>query len=550
MNGAAYLISFLKSKGVDTVFGYPGATLLEVYRQLETSGIRHVLMRHEQGCVHAACGYARASGKVGVCIATSGPGATNLVTGVADASLDSVPLFVVTGQVSSANIGRDAFQEADIMGITIPVTKHNFLVKTPERLPGCLEEGWNIADSGRKGPVLVDITRDVLEGEGEFRQPGAVVYPRTRENAFLLSSALSDLKNELKSSERPVLLAGGGVLNGSGLEDMYRFLQKYKIPLVTTLMAKGVLPPEGVSHLGMAGLFGRDEANRALEAADLVIASGVRFSDRTIPDFRAFSENRRIFHNDIDQAEIGKNVRADGAAVCDSGIFFRALNGEELLPAPFPWEGWEKALRPAPPEKIIFPEDRLSCREILFLINKAGKELGGTIYVADVGDHQMSAVREIENPSPRGFITSGGLGAMGFALPAAIGVSLSGREEERVVALCGDGGFQMTVQEMASLKEAKKPVKIFVFDNGELGMIEKMQKKRYGRSGFGSILENNPDFALLAKAYGVASLRLDVSSRPRLEKEITSVLSSGETVLVHCVTSGEYRTREGNDIGG
>ena len=537
MNGAAYLIRFLKNKNVDTVFGYPGATLLQVYEELEHSGIRHILMRHEQGCIHAACGYAKASGRVGVCLATSGPGATNLVTGIADASLDSVPLLVVTGQVMSDHIGRDAFQEADIMGITIPVTKHNFLVKTPDRLAKCLEEGWNIADSGRKGPVLVDITRDVFECDFNHSPPLKIAYPRPRANSFLLSSAFSDLKREWESARRPILLAGGGVIGGSGEEDMYSFLRASGIPLVTTLMCKGIVPPSGVDYLGMVGMFGDMRANRALDAADLVIASGIRFSDRTIPDFQDFSRRHRVFHNDIDQAEIGKNVRADGAAVCDSGVFFRALI-EEDFPASFCNRGgWENQLPPVEKGRYIPPSDRLSCREILESINRIGKKRGGQIYVTDVGNHQMSAALELENLVKRGFITSGGLGVMGFCLPAAIGASLVDRQEDRIVALCGDGGFQMTLQETASLRYAGKPIKLFVFDNGELGMIEKMQKRKFGKSGFASTLDGNPDFCLLAEAYGIASIRLDVSSRMHLDEKIGSILEEDGHVLVHCVTS-------------
>ncbi len=539
MTGAEFVVSFLKAHGVDNIFCYPGVAVLELFDALGRSDINHILVRHEQGAVFAASGYARISGRVGVCIATSGPGAVNLTTGITDANLDSVPLLVITGQVESGSIGRDAFQEADIMGITLPVTKHNYLIRNPSQLCNALEEAWNIASKGRCGPVLVDITRDVLEAElGEISPAGKAVLPRSRKNQYPIENALPEIKKAVEESYRPVILAGGGVVAAGASQSLSDFAAMTGIPVVSTLMGMGTVTGKDVHMFGMTGIYGGNAAKSALVQCDLCIAVGCRFSDRTIADFRSFGRRRMIIHCDIDPAEINKNLNADIAVVEDAGVFFSVLH-EYMREADIDREAFARWNEQLTAEKskheIVLHENRLSNWEILRTIDELEALRHDACYVSDVGDFQMSAARELEPRFERGFITSGGLGAMGFGLPAAVGASFGAPDGVRnIVLLCGDGGFQMSVQELSTLKKAKLPVIIFIFDNSALRMIKNKQDRYYEGRYVDSVFTDNPDFSLIGRAYGIKTICCGVEQRQRLKEIFNEVLDSGENMIVIC----------------
>lgn len=542
MNGAEIIVRFLENKGVNTLFGYPGASVLELYDAIRDSSVTHVLMRHEQGASHAAAGYAKASGKTGVCIATSGPGAANLVTGIADAYLDSVPMIVITGQVDTGSIGRDAFQEADILGITMPITKHSYLVRHPEDLKRSLWEAWNIAVTDRPGPVLIDIAHDVLLSEFDLSEPDDVVLPRKRKNESPLSDRIESIKNAVSRCHRPLILAGGGVVLGNASESLSRYAAQSGIPIVTTLPGMGIsLSPEyrdRINMLGMTGIYGCDAANAAMDQCDLLIAVGCRMSDRTLRDFDAFSQGKSIIHCDIDPAEINKNVSAGIPVVSDAKTFFETLFNADIVPLPQNTDGWNVLLKNLKHKALLtLPDSFLSCREILRTIDTIQKKYADTVFVTDVGNHQMRAAVEIEPSFERGFITSAGLGVMGFGLPASVGASFAGRDNCRqIVLLCGDGGFQMTIEELAVLSSAPLPIKIFLFDNSSLGMIRKIQDKRFGGRHVDSELPSNPDFEMIGKAYRLRTKRLDVDSRDSLPEIIDGILSSDDNMLIHCIT--------------
>ncbi|MDD6798820.1 MAG: biosynthetic-type acetolactate synthase large subunit [Firmicutes bacterium] len=542
MTGAEYIAGFLVKKEVETLFGYPGASVLELYDAIASTSIRHILMRHEQGASHAAAGYAKASGKTGVCIATSGPGAANLVTGIADAYLDSAPMLIITGQVDTSCIGRDAFQEADILGITMPVTKHSYLIRSPEALKNSLEEAWHIAVSGRPGPVLIDIAHDIFTSELDSAPPKKPVLPRDRKNEFTLGSRIDEIVEAVSHSHRPIILAGGGVVLGKASHSLSRFAAESGIPIVTTLPGTGITIPHeyrpDVNILGMAGIYGTTAANEAMDQCDLVLAAGCRMSDRTLRDFNRFGRGRRIIHCDIDQAEINKNVIADIPVVCGAGDFFDALSAHNARPSADTLVSWNEYLRSQKVKPTLTqPNNILSCREILRAVDSVQSLRKDAVYVTDVGNHQMRAAQEIEPQFERGFITSAGLGVMGFGLPAAIGASFgvpSGCRQ--IIVLCGDGGFQMTMEELAVLHVSKLPIKIFLFDNSSLGMIRKMQDAKFGGRRTDSMLSSNPDFIMIAKAYGISSVSLDVSCRNNLSQIISEISDANENILVHCVT--------------
>ena len=558
MTGAELIIKFLAIKGVDTVFGYPGAAVLELFDALYFGGhdITPVLMRHEQGLVHAATGYAKASGRPGICFATSGPGATNLITGLADAYLDSVPLIAITGQVDTGLIGRDAFQEADVMGIAMPVTKHSSLVKDKNMLKGALYEAWHIATRGRPGPVLVDVAHDVLSGEldtiydgindgidGDIDLPAdtETVLPRVRDAEYRLADQLPAVIKLFENSYRPVILAGGGVVHASASGALGRFAEKSSIPVITTLPGLGIKLSRG-TMLGMAGIYGNGAANAALNQCDLLIAVGTRFSDRTVTDYRLCENGRRIIHCDIDSAEISKNVTANVGVVCSAELFLDALTDCGISYKSDDIAQWNSMLSSRRQKHALtLSEDALSCREVLRILDGLEAERRDALYVSDVGNSQMAAASELEPHFERGFITSCGLGTMGFALPGAVGASYAmsrGAAPEgakKLCVICGDGGFQMTEQELSSVLRAPLPLKIFVFNNGALGMIRLHQRRRFGGRFAASELSPNPDFALLARAYGLSAYTLTVSDRSELRDRLAAILDSPGSALIDVV---------------
>ena len=530
MTVSEYIIRFLKEKGVTTVFAYPGANVLRLYGQLCQSGIKTVLTRHEQGAIHAAAGYAKSSGKIGVCIATSGPGAANLITGIADANLDSAPLLVITGQVPSRYIGRDAFQEADILGITIPVTKHNYLITEADEVPRDLEEAYRIATTPRMGPVLVDITSDLFDSPLPSEALSfECLLPRRRDNHYPLESAKGKITEVISSCHRPLVLAGGGVVSAGASNLLRSFCKASGIPCVVTMMGKGIAGTDFPQLLGMAGLCGNICANTVLDQCDLLIAIGCRFSDRTVSDFEAFGRSRTVIHCDIDPAELNKNLKVYLPICADSADFLTYLcEAAELFLSDDRREAFSGWYTKTPPA-VLSPHDSIYTAVCQYENNNPGCRI-----VTDVGTIQTESARLITVGCERAFVTSGGLGAMGFDLPAAIGASfalsdMERSEGSRIIAIAGDGGFQMTLLELGTLPECPVPVKIIVINNRTLGMVEDMEIGRGGHYSLGSY----PDFAMIATAYGIPSLQATFDdSTP---EKVFEFLSSSQSSLLEII---------------
>jgi acetolactate synthase-1/2/3 large subunit len=533
VNGAEYIVRFLEKKGVDLVFGYPGGAVLFLYDVLGRSSIKHILTRHEQGAIHGADGYARVTGKTGVCFATSGPGGTNLVTGIANAYLDSVPILAITGQVGVDSIGRDSFQEADIVGITMPIVKHNYLVKKLEDLPSVLEEAWNVAKRGRPGPVLIDVPKNVFAGTADF--PEAVFTAPNRKVPLKngLAKQLERAVAALKEAKRPVILAGGGVVSGGAEEILAEFRAYTQIPLVNTLMGKAAVTEGPGGSLGMVGMHGKPAANLALSGCDVLLALGARFSDRVTGDPQKFLRDTCIIHVDIDPAELSKNVITDIPVVSDVQsflkLFLQKLKEDQFKPAVEPWlaqvASWEKeyaltysAGESLKPQAIISEVAR----------QNAANEV---VVVTDVGQHQMFTAQYFPVKGKRNFLTSGGLGTMGFGLPAAMGAAF-GRPNETVVLFTGDGGFQMTVQELAVMAQYQLPVKTFIINNSCLGMVRQWQELFYKEHYAHSLFTCGPDFVKLAEAYGVKGLQL--TKQEDAERVIKEALHHPGPVVVDC----------------
>ena len=564
MNGAEYIIKFLEHKKVDIIFGYPGGAVLTLYDALykaieNNSRIKHILTRHEQGAIHAAEGYAQTTKKTGVVFATSGPGATNLVTGLADAMLDSVPVFAITGQVYAWDVGHDAFQEADMLGVTLSITKHNFLVRDIKDLAYNLESAWQIAQSGRKGPVLIDIPKNIfIEKMPDIDIDKIAYIPKERKIINSFDEQKDKILNLLTHSFRPVILAGGGVTASENAPElMQKFMNKYNIPCAVTLMGKSTVHISNPFALGMAGMHGLPAANSAIAQSDLIIAVGTRFSDRTVGNPKLFSQTKSIIHADIDIAEISKNVKSGIPVVIDSAEFFRYMLDLEIPENKIKisqWQEWHSELvreKEKQDEKMIF-SGKLKIREVIRTISELCEKnppcasrfppfnKGGDISViTDVGQHQMIAAQETKHKTPGTFITSGGLGTMGFGLPAAIG-SAFGKSKQtggKVVLFSGDGGIQMNIQELATVRKTPVPVKIFILDNNRLGMVRQWQKHFYGGRYSQSVLDDNPEFVKIAEAYGIKGVK--ISSRKNLKKNIEDILNSDETVLVHVITDPE-----------
>jgi acetolactate synthase-1/2/3 large subunit len=515
VTGAQALVRSLEQQGVDVIFGLPGGAILPAYDPLRSSSLRHVLVRHEQGAGHAAEGYAWATGRTGVCMATSGPGATNLVTALADAYMDSVPIVAITGQVPSAMIGTDAFQESDITGITAPVTKHNELVTEAERIPAAIAEAFHIASTGRPGPVLVDLPKDILQAQCTWSWPPVMELPGYRVPDPPDPERIAAAARLLHQARRPVLYVGGGVIKSGSHEALFALAELSRSPVVTTLMARGAFPDSHPLALGMPGMHGMYAAVTALQEADLVVALGARFDDRVTGRLADFAPLAKVVHFDIDPAEIGKNRAADVAVVGDLGIALAAFaeSMRTLVAAhgaadTAGWveltAGWKRSfpLRyaqaddgPLKPQHVV---ERLSAL--------TG---GDAVVVAGVGQHQMHAAQHYTFTKPRSWINSGGLGTMGFAVPAAMGAQM-GRPGELVVAVDGDGCFQMTAQELATCAIEGLPIKVLIFNNGFLGMVRQWQElfyeERYSEVHLGTAI---PDYVKLAEAYGCVGLRCE-----------------------------------------
>ncbi|ODA39809.1 Acetolactate synthase large subunit [Desulfosporosinus sp. BG] len=507
LKGATLLLEALEKEGVDVIFGYPGGVLLPLYDALLDSSVRHILVRHEQGGVHAADGYARVTGKVGVCLATSGPGATNLVTGIANAYMDSIPLVVLTGQVVTSLLGTDSFQEADITGITTPITKHSYLVKDAREIPRIVKEAFYLAGTGRPGPVLIDLPKDILAAEiepfsTEMNLKGYHVPGKGD------SDKIAEVAKALSECSKPVIYAGGGVITAGAGAVLKQLAEKASLPVVTTLMGIGCFPYGHPNLLGMVGLHGAVAANYAVDDCDLLIAVGVRFDDRVTSGLgHLFATRAKIIHIDIDLAEIAKVVRTHIPIVGDARLvleeLLEALAGFQL-PQVADW--WDQLRSWKNYYPMRYDKDRLTAQLVIECIGELANE--DTMVITDVGQHQMWAAQVYPVVKSRNFATSGGLGTMGFGLPAAMGAQIA-RPDDMAVLITGDGSFQMCIQELATIAHNKLPVKIVLLNNGVLGMVRQLQKYFSGERYNQIDLQGNPDFIKVAEAYGIHGIRVD-----------------------------------------
>ncbi|TDO92263.1 acetolactate synthase large subunit [Halanaerobium saccharolyticum] len=509
LNGGEIIIESLKKENVDVVFGYPGGAVINLYDALYNSNMKHYLGRHEQGVIHAADGYARSSGKVGVCIATSGPGGTNLVTGLANAQMDSIPLVAFTGQVSSSLIGKDAFQEADITGISLPVTKHNFLVTDIKDLARTIKEAFYIARTGRPGPVLIDLAKDVTQAVAEFDYPERVNLPGYKPTFEGHKLQINKAAKAINDAKKPLLYVGGGAVISGAQAEIRQMVEKAKIPITTTLMALGIYPEDQDLALEMLGMHGTQYANKATLETDLLIAVGARFDDRVTGKLEEFASQADIIQIDIDPAEIGKNLDVEVPIV---GDVKRVL--KELLPYIEEKENgaWQQRIKELKEKYPLKYEDddseTIKPQYIMEEIDKYTK--GDATIVTEVGQHQMWAAQFHKYKKPRQFITSGGLGTMGYGLPAAIGAQI-GQPEEKVVLIAGDGSIQMNIQELGTAQAYNIPIKIIIFNNKYLGMVRQWQEfffdKRYSSTKIPA-----PDFVKMGDAYGIWSKSVDKKS--------------------------------------
>ncbi|HRY09433.1 MAG: acetolactate synthase large subunit [Actinobacteria bacterium] len=534
MTGAASLIKSLEHAGVDTVFGIPGGAILPAYDPLmDSEQVRHILVRHEQAAGHAAEGYAQTSGKVGVCMATSGPGATNLVTPIADAYMDSVPIVAITGQVPSAAIGTDAFQEADISGITMPIVKHNYLVTDPAEIPRVIAEAFHLAGTGRPGPVLVDISKDALAAQTTFEWPDEVDLPGYRPTTSPHGKQIKEAAKLIAKSKRPVLYVGGGIVRSGAAPELLELAEMTGIPVVTTLMARGAFPDSHPQNLGMPGMHGTVPAVGALQKADLLIALGTRFDDRVTGKLDSFAPDAKVIHADIDPAEIGKNRHADVPIVGDArGTIIGLIDALRSRKDDIEIEDWWQTLNGW---KERFPrgyEEHPDALEPQFVIERLGQIAGpDAIYVAGVGQHQMWASQFIDYEKPGHWLNSGGLGTMGYSVPAAMGAKV-GAPDKVVWAIDGDGCFQMTNQELATCAINNIPIKVALINNSSLGMVRQWQTLFYNQRYSNTDLQSHqfPDFVKLAEAYGCYGLRAD--SREQVDAVIEKAMSLNDAPVV------------------
>jgi acetolactate synthase-1/2/3 large subunit len=542
VTGALSLVRSLECIGCDTVFGIPGGAILPAYDPLlDSPSVRHILVRHEQGAGHAATGYAQATGRVGVCMATSGPGATNLITPLADAHMDSVPVVAITGQVAKPLIGTDAFQEADITGITMPVTKHNMLVTDAAEIPRAIAEAFHLASTGRPGPVLVDISKDALQAQTTFSWPPELKLPGYRPTTRPHGKQIREAARLIAAARKPVLYVGGGVIKAEAHAELRELAELTNIPVVTTLMARGAFPDSHPQHLGMPGMHGTVSAVGAMQKSDLLVALGARFDDRVTGQLSSFAPDAKIVHADIDPAEISKNRRADVPIVGDAREILveliEAVRGEQLADLTTWWAQLD-AWRTTFPLGYDWPDDgSLSPQYVIERIGAiAGPE---ALYTAGVGQHQMWAAQFVKYENPRTWLNSGGLGTMGYAVPAAMGAK-AGAPDKVVWAIDGDGCFQMTNQELATCAIEGIPIKVAVINNGNLGMVRQWQTlfygQRYSNTDLGTHKHRIPDFTLLAEAMGCVGLRAE--SREDVDRVIRQAMEINDQPVVIDFTVG------------
>lgn len=527
MNGAQWVVHALRAQGVETVFGYPGGAIMPVYDALYDGGVEHLLCRHEQGAAMAAIGYARSTGKTGVCIATSGPGATNLITGLADALLDSVPVVAITGQVAAPFIGTDAFQEVDVLGLSLACTKHSFLVESLDDLPRVLSEAFEIANSGRPGPVLVDIPKDIQLAQGELEP-----WLSTIEDEFTLPySELTQARELLASARKPMLYVGGGVGMAQAVPALREFIAVTNMPSAVTLKGLGAVPAGHPFYTGMLGMHGTKAANLAVQECDLLIAVGARFDDRVTGKLNTFAPHAKVIHMDIDPAELGKLRQAHVGLQGDLTQLLQALQ------QPLDISEWQQevvALREANPWRYDHPGEAIFAP--LLLRQLSDRKPQDCVVTTDVGQHQMWTAQHMTFTRPENFITSSGLGTMGFGLPAAVGAQVA-RPNDTVICISGDGSFMMNVQELGTVKRKQLPLKIVLLDNQRLGMVRQWQQMFFSERYSETNLSDNPDFLMLARAFGIPGQH--ITRKDQVEDAIDALLNSEGPYMLH-VSIDEY----------
>ncbi len=533
--GSQIVCESLLREGCDVVFGIPGGAILPLYQALpEYPELRHILTRHEQGASLAADGYARVTGKPGVAFATSGPGATNLVTGIASAQMDSVPLVIVTGQVNSWTIGSDAFQETDITGITLPVTKHNFLVMDASQIASSIKEAFHIANSGRPGPVLVDIPRNVFVQEVEYEEPGELNLPGYSPNFSGHSGQIRKAANLINESERPVIVAGHGIIISKAYDELKELAERAQIPVITTLLGISCFPEDHVLWTGWPGMHGMAYSSLAIEEADLIIALGMRFDDRITGNPSKFALNSKKIHIDVDPSEIGKNIAVDVPIVGDVKEVLTRMNTQIVAETHPAWLKRIDVLKKDHPSLDIPETSKLLARQVVKDLSEETK--GGATIVTGVGQHQMWAAQHYRFKNPCTFLTSGGSGTMGYEVPAAMGAQVAD-PDSTVWSIAGDGGFQMTLCELATIAENRLPIKFAILNNGFLGMVRQWQEIFFDSSYVSTAYTGNPDFVRLAEAYGIKGIR--VTDKTQVKTAIAEAMEHDGPVLVDFIVEQE-----------
>jgi acetolactate synthase I/II/III large subunit len=529
MLGTQWIVKTLKEKGITTVFGYPGGQIMPLYDALYDGGIEHVLCRHEQGAAMAAIGYARATGKTGVCIATSGPGATNIITGLADALIDSVPIVAITGQVPTNLIGTDAFQEVDVLGLSFACTKHSYLIDDATQLPNTLQEAFNLANSGRPGPILIDIPKNIQLAEHDYQTyltPTTIKVPLDNAQLYPISpSEIKLAKQMISQAKKPVLYIGGGVGLSGAIDELREFMTSTQIPSVSTLKGLGVADINNPNYLGLIGMHGAKAANLAVQECDLLIALGVRFDDRVTGKLNEFAKHAKVIHIDIDQSEINKLRQTHLGLQGDIKHVLPMLNQPVSIQE---WHNEINQLKAQHPTRYDHPGDAIYAPALLKRISE--RKPTNTVITTDVGQHQMWTAQHMSFNHPQNFITSSGLGTMGFGLPAAVGAQMS-RPNDMVICISGDGSFMMNVQELTTIKRKKLPIKIVLIDNQRLGMVRQWQELFFNERYSETNLSDNPDFLMLAKAFDIPGQT--ISKKSEIESALDNLFNSSGAYLLH-----------------
>ncbi len=535
IKAADAIIKCLEAENVKTVFGYPGGAVLPLYESLRNSNIKHVLVRQEQSAAHMASGYGRALNKVGVCIATSGPGATNLITGIATAYMDSIPLVAITGQVVSDSIGKDMFQEADIIGATESFTKNSYLVKDARELPRIIKEAFFIASSGRKGPVLIDIPKDIQDNFIEFEYPSQINIRGYKPTISGNPRQIKRAAELINKAQKPIICVGGGIRSADATEDLIKLVEKTKIPVVCSLMGVDAFPNDSPYFAGLLGSHGYSFVNKSMNEADLLIVIGARFADRSTSMLRKNNPNQSVIHIDIDPAEIGKNIETKVPIVGNAKEILNNLLDYDYSLEITEWVSQLQEKRKSYMSKLLAQDSKLNPK---LLINKVSDKMGQNgIWVSDVGLNQIWATHSFTVSGSKRFLTSGGLGTMGYSLPAAIGAKIAS-PDTTVVASMGDGGFQMLMSDIAVVKEQNAGVKFIIFNNGHLGMVRELQKNAYNEASyFGITLGFNPDFMKLAEAYGIKGMK--ISRDDEMDYAINEMFKDEEPFILECIVDPE-----------